>query len=123
MEAARAVYYANEVQSEVPSMTYKLEETAREYVASHRIIPPDTAFWQSFFNQNGTVKLFYNNFEVCDVDFFLRKEVQEMSEWFIESQGIYRHRWGDAPLRYMTLAMFADPSQVLAKHFAYRHPC
>jgi len=43
-----------------------------------------------------------------------------------DSQGIFLHRWGDATHRYITLALFADPTQVVHRtklKLAYCHPC
>ena len=56
-------------------------------------------------------------------EFFTKPEIINLSNQVVNSLGIYYHRWGDAPLRYMTLAMFANRSQVLKRSFDYQHPC
>lgn len=64
-------------------------------------------------NHTHGVRLVYNNFEVTKVDFFLRDEVWTFTEAVYRSQGIFKYRWGDAVLRYLTLALFAKPEEVL----------
>lgn len=124
MNDTGAVYYANLVAEDEPLfVTETLVETAREYVASSGLIPVDEEYWESFFRPDGGVRTYYNNFEVCDLDFFSRPGVQKMTDWIVDTYGIHRHRWGDAPLRYMTLALFATREQVLLRDFPYTHPC
>jgi hypothetical protein len=58
------------------------------------------------------VGTFLTHFEVMDLDFFTRHDVIQYTDEVVRSQGIYHHRWGDAPLRYMTLALLARPEDV-----------
>lgn len=56
---------------------------------------------------------FYNNFEFVDLERF--RADQSLTEWFdaVDAEGrIYRNRWGDAPLRFLTLALFFRPHEV-----------
>ena len=50
--------------------------------------------------------------QVCDFDFFLSPEAVKLSDYMVSTYGIYRFRWGDALLRYMTLSLLATPDQV-----------
>ncbi|CCF58469.1 hypothetical protein KAFR_0E03170 [Kazachstania africana CBS 2517] len=55
---------------------------------------------------------FWTNFEINDLD-FLRSEAYEKYMDFLESkQGFYYERWGDAPVRSLALALFADKSKI-----------
>jgi hypothetical protein len=49
--------------------------------------------------------LFYNNFEMVNMPFFRRPDVAAWTEAVDRSQKIYTQRWGDAPLRWITLHM------------------
>ena len=40
--------------------------------------------------------------------FTQRRDVREFTEAVVAAHGIYRHRWGDAPLRYLALHLFLD---------------
>jgi len=43
----------------------------------------------------------------------LREDVREFNQVVAGSYGIYKYRWEDAPLRYVTMAMFSQPGHVL----------
>lgn len=124
MKETGVVYYGNEMQNWEPQwVTEGLPEAARAYVQSKGIAPKNQTYWDSFFRSDGGVLIYYNNFEVCDLDFFTLPEIREMADGIVDTYGIHRHRWGDAPLRYMTLSLFAKPDQVLMRDFEYQHPC
>ena len=58
--------------------------------------------------------------------FFQRLEVKKWTKAVLDSQGIYKYRWGDAPLRFITLALFAEEKQVIHRkdlNISYCHPC
>ena len=51
--------------------------------------------------------MYYNNFEVVRVQEFRRHPGMRLfMDKVTKSGSIYRHRWGDAPLRYFTLRLF-----------------
>lgn len=81
--------------------------------AYHRAFPP------------GRVAGYYNNFEMMDIDFWLRDDVQHFVNFVDLSWGVFLHRWGDAPLRYIALALFAKPEEVKDRpaSWYYKHPC
>lgn len=59
------------------------------------------------------VMSFGTNFEVMEVPFFLRHDVLRWSQRILDSNMIYHRRWGDAPLRYLTLSMFSDEDRIV----------
>lgn len=73
----------------------------------------------------GRVRSFYNNFEIVKMSFFRAPEVRHFTDFVDASGGIFLYRWGDAPLRYLTLAIFAREDQIAARSplWRYRHPC
>ena len=123
MVAENAVYYANEIASDTYHSTTDLVQTAQNYMGKENITPKDMSFWKSLDKGDGSLATYYNNFEICDFDFFLRQDIVKMTDWMVDTLGIYRYRWGDAPLRYMTLSIFARTDQILMRDFEYRHPC
>jgi len=49
-------------------------------------------------------RIFYNNFEIVDVQALAQSEIlKNFTEEVYATNGIYRYRWGDAPLRYYGL--------------------
>lgn len=72
----------------------------------------------------GSMINYYNNFEVVLLSYFLTPTIRHWSNAVLRSGGIYRYRWGDAPLRYITLAIFANESQVIHRtdyNISYNH--
>lgn len=60
------------------------------------------------------------------MEFFLRPEVLKWTAALMKTGGIYKYRWGDAGLRYVTLAVFASEHEVLHRmklDIKYCHPC
>ena len=119
------VYAANEITSERPQYIDDLFKLAEEYVTANNI----TVKYPGLFEAVGKKrKMIYNNFEISNITFFRQADVmafqRAMTE--IEPFGVFRKRWGDAPIRTLTLAIFADTSQVVwnaAKSKGYQHPC
>eukprot|EP01062_Namystynia_karyoxenos_P076230 TRINITY_DN7446_c0_g2_i1.p1 TRINITY_DN7446_c0_g2~~TRINITY_DN7446_c0_g2_i1.p1 ORF type:complete len:830 (+),score=156.02 TRINITY_DN7446_c0_g2_i1:144-2633(+) len=66
------------------------------------------------------VPMFYTNFEVLRLSFFREPAVDR---WLRSChRGVFLSRWGDAPLRGVTLGMFATKEQVVhLNDFAYAH--
>ena len=122
------VYMANTIQVEQAGLlpgTDLLEDMAKKYVESTAIQVRDKLAWENAFPQD-SVRMYYNNFEVSSVPFFRRMEVLKWTNAVLDSGGIFLYRWGDAPLRYLTLALFASPAEVLHRgvdfNISYCHP-
>lgn len=67
---------------------------------------------------------YYTNFEVVDTSFIKRRGAYRA--WFEHLDadgGIFAHRWGDAPIRWLGVQMYAPPEAVwqLPKPYC-RHP-
>lgn len=65
---------------------------------------------------------FWTNFEITNLD-FLRSEAYEKYMDFLEDEkGFYYERWGDAPVRSLALALFADKSKIhWFRDIGYQH--
>eukprot|EP01065_Artemidia_motanka_P033716 TRINITY_DN40753_c0_g1_i1.p1 TRINITY_DN40753_c0_g1~~TRINITY_DN40753_c0_g1_i1.p1 ORF type:complete len:457 (+),score=105.16 TRINITY_DN40753_c0_g1_i1:51-1421(+) len=83
--------------------------------------PPPGAEWSAGTgDHNCPVPMFFTNFEVLRLSFFRRPAVRAWMESVRE--GVVSRRWGDAPLRALTIGLFASPSEsVHLTDFAYRH--
>lgn len=80
-----------------------------------------TSVWPDLLLQCAATGLaVYNNFEIVRLEWFLQPSVQDFTAAVCASGGIYDYRWGDAPLRYLTLALFSEPKQVLNRMRDYK---
>jgi hypothetical protein len=53
--------------------------------------------------------------------FFRGRQYQTFFEDLDSTEGFYAHRWGDAPIRLLGLAMYAQPEQVKLLDLPYAH--
>lgn len=98
--------------------------TSKKIVKDLNIIPKNPIQWQSAFI-NDSVYIYNNNLEIGKVDFFKDEKVVNFTNAIIQSGGIYKYRWGDAGLRYLTIALFASEDEVMSVYnieFGYCHP-
>jgi hypothetical protein len=109
---------------DLDAVCVNLRSFTEDYVRYFGIEPKNREAWESAF-MGDSVAGFYNNLEVMNVSFWLRPEVQHFVRMVDVSHGTYLHRWGDAPMRYLALALFATPQEVAMKPFSweYVHPC
>lgn len=71
---------------------------------------------------DGEMRVFSTNIEWFNMPAFRRSEILEWTEQVMESQGIFNHRWGDAPLRTLIATKFFNSSAVARFcNFAYTH--
>jgi hypothetical protein len=125
----QAVYFANqrEVDFEyiLPGMTLARNLTAA-YIIEKNITVQNPDMVADVFNKTWEIPNFWNNIEAIDLSFMRRKEVLDFIQAIDESKGIFLYRWGDAPLRYITLALFVNATQILHRPklgLNYCHPC
>jgi hypothetical protein len=125
----QAVYIANQREVDynyvLPGLTLIRNFTAA-YIVENNITAQNPELLADVFNHTIEVPNFWNNFEVVDLSFIRRKDILDFTKAVDESKGIFLYRWGDAPLRYIMLALFANASQVLHRGklgLGYCHPC
>ena len=71
---------------------------------------------------NAPMRVFSTNLEWLYIPAFRRPEVLEWKQEVMESQGIFEHRWGDAPLRTLVATKFFNTSAVARFcNFDYAH--
>ena len=117
------VYGANLMKYDQRGVTAGLFATAQKYIMENNITVKNPGLHQEMsFPMPAIV---YNNFEISNVTFFRQPHVLNFTKRMAEEEpfGILRTRWGDAPLRTMTLSIFADESEVAwdAQPDGYKH--
>ena len=95
-----------------------------EYVGQYRQRLLDEAGAVPGFDllQTDDIIYFYNNFEIGRTSFWRRGEVRDFLAFIDQSQGTYRWRWGDAPIRTAALSLFMPRDQLFyLSEVHYRH--
>ena len=129
MKEQQTLYLANqrEVDYEyvLPGITL-IRNLTVAHIAKNNITVQNPAMYEDMFNKTLEIPNFWNNIEVIDLSFIRRKDVANFTKAVDKSKGIFLYRWGDAPLRYVTLALFANTTQILHRAklgLGYCHPC
>ncbi|CAF1073772.1 unnamed protein product [Adineta steineri] len=125
----KAIYIANfrtrDFEYTLPGIT-RVRNVTNDYINKNKIIVQNPAMYADIFRHAIEIPTYYNNFEVVDTSFMRRKDVIDFAQAVDESRGIFLYRWGDAPLRYITLTLFANEKQILHREklgLNYCHPC
>jgi hypothetical protein len=128
MRNKRAVYFANDkdtdVEKSLPGLM-KLQQIALKYIVLNNITVKQPEMIRDGFGDDYIMN-YFNNFEVMKLEFFRRHNVRQWIENVDQTHGILKYRWGDATLRYITLAMFAETNEVLHRtdyNLSYCHKC
>jgi hypothetical protein len=67
-------------------------------------------------------KMYYTNFEIGNIEWFKNSEYMNYFNEIDKSGGIYIHRWGDAPIKYLGVNMFMPPQSIFGfKDINYVH--
>jgi hypothetical protein len=67
-------------------------------------------------------KMYYTNFELCNVEWFNSKEYMDFYNKIDQSGGIMTGRWGDAPIRYLGVNMFMNKENIFGfENIKYQH--
>lgn len=128
MREKQAVYFANNEVTDYENVlpgTMKLRDFVEDYVKQRQVQPKDPERMSKAFG-NDSALAYWNNFEINEIAFFRQKSVLDWVDAIDHSWGIYKYRWGDADLRYLTLALFARKEQLLHRldyNLEYCHPC
>jgi len=115
MQRQQFVYGFVKVFREIPDWTQGLWDAARQYI---NVMSVKT----EFFNQWPHNNMFYNNFEISRMSFWLSDDYQRFMTYIDRLGGIYYHRWGDAPIKSIAISMFVPRQRVHHfKDIGYRH--
>ena len=92
-----------------------LWDAARQYVKNKNIHAEVFHQWENRW-------MFYNNFELSKVSFWLSQQYQGYIEYIDQLGGIYYSRWGDAPIKSIGVSMFMPKRKIHSFSFiSYRH--
>ena len=101
-----------------------------KYIEKEQLQVADPHRWNDFereWKEHERCLGYFNNFEITRVDFMNQPKVRQWHESVTEMEpfGVYRFRWGDALIRYLTLTLFADPDMLSYHNNTeyYEHPC
>jgi len=129
MERNHSIYFANKREVDVeyilPGLSLVLNLTAA-YIKKRNLTITNSNMFIDLFNSTKEVPNFWNNFEIVELAFMKRTDVQDFIQEIDESKGIFLYRWGDAPLRYIMMTLFLNESQILNREnmgLIYCHPC
>ncbi len=109
----------------LPGIT-RIRNLTVDYIMKKNVTVQNPDMFADVFNKASEIPNYWNNIEVVDLAFMQRNDVMDFIKTIDESQGIFLYRWGDAPLRYITLALFTNTTQVLHRAklgLGYCHPC
>lgn len=104
-----------------------LFEWNKSWLESQGKLPGNPFFWnmaKSSYELHGTLPLFRTNFEVNRKSFMQRRDIYRWFEALTEKEpfGIFRHRWGDAVIKYLMVATFTSSETVVcSKPDGYAH--
>jgi len=98
-----------------------LWRTTSEFLAKTRTKPASSM--KAFLNDKGqyTGLHFWDNFEIGYLPFFRSAPVQAFIEHIDQSGGIYYHRWGDAELHTLAVALFMPGEELWYSDLGYQH--
>ena len=123
-----AVYFANDndadLEKSLPGLM-RLQQIALKYIVLNNITVKQPEMIRDGFGDDYILN-YFNNFEVIKLEFFRRHNVRQWIDEVDRMNGILKYRWGDATLRYITLAMFAETKEVLHRtqyNLSYCHKC
>ncbi|CAF3253901.1 unnamed protein product [Rotaria socialis] len=129
MTKREAVYFGNieEADSEkgLPGLM-KLKTFTIEYKEKYRLIPKNPNRLVRAFDIENHIRLYNTNFDVIKIEFFRKPHIRHWTDAIDATYGIFKYRWGDHVLRYLTTALFATSTEELLRtdfNLAYCHPC
>ena len=101
------------VSGDSPDCVIGLEEAVQHYVDGKSIKRKFT--WK-------LPTIIYNNFEIAELKLWRSAQYTEFIEYIDSTSGIYRYRWGDAPIKSLAVSIFVAKNAT--HHFGdigYRH--
>ena len=100
-------FIAPAIQKDNPKVIEGLWETVNE------LIPEN-------FIEDGM--MFYTNFELGKVSWFLTSEYMRFYNELDKTGGFYTKRWGDAPIKYLGVNLLMEPEHIIpVQGFTYQH--
>ena len=90
-----------------------------DFIRQHNVKIQNPHLWkmaeETLTSPDPVLPLFYNNLEVDRIEFFRDRPLVRSYLYRVAEEapyGVLRLRWGDAPVRFLTMALFASPEHV-----------
>jgi len=113
-------YIFKSYKTKYPEVIDGLWSTTKRYIEENNIKP--TFLQKHMINGCWDTSSYFTCFEITKIDFWRSKEVMNYFNYIDKSGGIYKYRWGDAPLHFLMVSMFMPEKQVHKfTDIAYRH--
>lgn len=108
------------INKDEPDAIKGLWDATKKYIEDNNIKPK---FLHKFTpNGNWDRSYFYTNFEISKLDFWRSDEFMNYFNYLDKAGGIYKYRWGDAPIHLLAISMFVPDNQVHKfSDIAYQH--
>ena len=104
------------VQIDNPKVVNGLKEFTQNYIRTNQL--------KTYVNIDSIPEgcMFYTNFELGKLDWFLNSKYFEYYKEINNSGNIYINRWGDAPIKYLGVKLFCESNKIIPiKGFTYQH--
>jgi hypothetical protein len=121
MEKNKKVYaYISEYSYDQPFVVEGLFELTKKFIESTNTnVNP---VLQKSLSYNWNNEIFYTNFEIMDTRFFKNSGYMNYYKFIDETNNIFYKRWGDAPIRWLGVNIFANENDIFCvKDIAYKH--
>jgi len=124
----RGCYYGYRfITHEGPPVTNDLWQTFINWTVTMQFPPPHNSWvWRMisprYDFQEYTGFMFYNNFEVVDIEWFKNDDYRSLFKTLEDAGGFWHWRWGDAPIRTLGIGYLMEPEKIcLMGGFCYDH--
>lgn len=121
MKENNKVYaYISEYMRDHPFVVQGLFETTQKFIKENKI--EVNSILQSRLNNGWNYEMFYTNFEIINLDFIKKSGYMDYYEYLNSTNNIFYRRWGDAPIRWFGINMFAKENEIFCiKDISYEH--
>lgn len=127
MESRSARYGLRLSVVELPDVLIGLPEAAQFWVVAQKVKPDEMWILKHCKPPsitgigNWDRRIFYNNFFITDISFWMQPHVQGWLDFLESLRGFHKFRWGDAPVHTWTVGMFLKQKEVMEFQFPYQH--
>lgn len=98
--------------TERPEVVTGLWDAVQTYRRRHKLIAPLLQKLEGQEEGGWNLHYYYNNFEICRLAFGRSQAYLDFFRYIDDLGGIYKHRWGDAPIRTLAVALLVPPEKV-----------
>ena len=100
--------FINDSLRDDPPYVIGLWETAKKFIEAH----PEIPIYSKLYTDIEERRLYYTNFEMCNISWFKQDTWQKFFEEVDKAGGIYKYRWGDHIIRYIGVRSFMSPEHI-----------